>query len=173
MTNPPKKIITPATLASLRQRFFVRGNSTTNSLRCSPRRLRLRRKGAPQPTRLYLRRRQLVLSSAPAVAHRLSPIAPLSRASATRAPSSWLAEPSRFRARAQRPTTHSNYSQAPVFLLRPPLGSVGKAAAAAAPRFGMADAGSVGSASRSLLFNVWSDAGQGGVVAGLCVVAAS
>ena len=172
MTNPPKKIITPATLASLRQRFFDAQNSTTNSLRCSPRRLRLRHKGAPQPTRLYLRRRQLVLSSAPAVAHRLSPIAPLSRASATRAPSSWLAAPSRFRARAQRPTTHRNYSQAPVFA-PPPARQRRQAAAAAAPRFGMADAGSVGSASRSLLFNGWSDAGHGGVVAGLCVVAAS
>lgn len=123
----------------------MRGNSTTNSLRCSPRRLRLRRKGAPQPTRLYLRRRQLVLSSAPAVAHRLSPIAPLSRASATRAPSSWLAEPSRFRTRAQRPTTHSNYSQAPVFCsaprsaasakppLPPPLGSAWRTRARLAP----------------------------------------
>lgn len=41
MTNPPKKIITPATLASLRQRFFRAQNSQHTALRCQPAPLRI------------------------------------------------------------------------------------------------------------------------------------
>ena len=169
MTNPPKKIIPLATLAYLRQRFFMRKNSTTNSLRCSPRRLRLRHKGAPQPTRLSLRRRQLVILSTPVVAHRLSPIAPLSRASATRAPSSWLAKPSRFRARARSPFEKLNgsplrsasrsaaSSETP---LPPPLASAWRTRARLAPL-------------RGAFFSNGGRAEVCGVVVGVCVVAAS